>query len=74
MRLVDDYLFVTTDLSRARLFLDIMNQGHPEYGCFIGKEKTLTNIDYDVQIMNRIDPSLKCGSSITSQEAVTDTF
>lgn len=59
MRLVDDYLFVTTDLSRARLFLDIMNQGHPEYGCFIGKEKTLTNIDYDVQIMNRIDPSLK---------------
>lgn len=27
MRLIDDYLLVTTDLSKARKFLDIMNKG-----------------------------------------------
>lgn len=30
--------------------------GHPEYGCFISKEKTLTNFDYDAQIMNVTGP------------------
>ena len=29
--------------------------GHPEYGCFISKDKTMTNFDYDHQIMNVID-------------------
>jgi len=30
--------------------------GHPEYGCFISKEKTLTNFDYDAQIINVTGP------------------
>ena len=59
MRLVDDYLFITTSVHKARLFLDVMNKGHPEYGCFIGKDKTLTNVDYDAQVMSLVDPSAK---------------
>ncbi|KAG8979678.1 hypothetical protein FRB90_008014 [Tulasnella sp. 427] len=45
LRYVDDYLFITTRLSTARKFLDTMSKGHPEYGCFIASEKTLTNFD-----------------------------
>jgi hypothetical protein len=40
-----------------------MNKGHPEYGCFIGKDKTLTNVDYDAQVMSLVDPSAKGQSS-----------
>ncbi|KDQ59314.1 hypothetical protein JAAARDRAFT_109214, partial [Jaapia argillacea MUCL 33604] len=47
---------VTTNPSTARRFLDMMNQGHPEYGCFITKEKTMTNFNYDAQIMNVTSP------------------
>ncbi|RXW18136.1 hypothetical protein EST38_g7715 [Candolleomyces aberdarensis] len=71
-RLVDDYLFISTSLSKARLFLDMMNQGHPEYGCFIGKDKTLTNFDHGAQIMNVVEPSSKyfpwCGHLINMQD------
>ncbi|KAG6331208.1 hypothetical protein ID866_7880, partial [Astraeus odoratus] len=52
LRLIDDYLFITTDVGKARSFLDIMTKGHPEYGCMISKEKTMTNFDYDTEIMN----------------------
>ncbi|EUC61459.1 telomerase reverse transcriptase [Rhizoctonia solani AG-3 Rhs1AP] len=49
LRFVDDYLFITTDIKQARTFLNIMHQGHPEYGCIIAEEKTLTNfVDADV--------------------------
>lgn len=53
LRMIDDYLLITTELAEARRFLDVMRKGHPEYGCFISKEKTLTNFDYDGQTMNR---------------------
>ncbi|THG96236.1 hypothetical protein EW026_g5564 [Hermanssonia centrifuga] len=43
LRLIDDYLLVTTDLAQARKFLNVMNKGHAEYGCFISRDKTLTN-------------------------------
>lgn len=39
-----------------------MIAGHPEYGCMISEEKTLTNFDYDAQIMNAIPPGQKCTS------------
>ncbi|CUA77091.1 telomerase reverse transcriptase [Rhizoctonia solani] len=52
LRFVDDYLFVTTDIKEARKFLNIMHQGHPEYGCIIAEEKTLTNfVDTDIQTL-----------------------
>ncbi|KAF8896298.1 hypothetical protein BD779DRAFT_1385580, partial [Infundibulicybe gibba] len=52
-----------TSLEKARGFLDIMNKGHPEYGCFISKEKTFTNFDYDAQISNVTEPQQRCASS-----------
>ncbi|KAJ3515494.1 hypothetical protein NLJ89_g1720 [Agrocybe chaxingu] len=56
LRLIDDYLYVTTSLEKARGFLDVMNKGHPEYGCFISQDKTLTNFSYG-DLLNVIDPS-----------------
>ncbi|KAA1467624.1 hypothetical protein DENSPDRAFT_769509, partial [Dentipellis sp. KUC8613] len=50
-----------TDLSKARKFLTVMNKGHPEYGSFVSKDKTLTNFDYDAQIMNVTGPNQKGG-------------
>ncbi|KAG8970574.1 hypothetical protein FRC03_006703 [Tulasnella sp. 419] len=47
LRYVDDYLFITTHKPSALKFLDAMALGHPEYGCFITPEKTLTNFETD---------------------------
>ncbi|TFY78052.1 hypothetical protein EWM64_g5961 [Hericium alpestre] len=57
LRLIDDYLFITTDLSKAKKFLTVMKKGHSEYGCFISPDKTLTNFDYDESIMNATGPN-----------------
>ena len=45
---------------------DVIMIGHPEYGCFISKEKTLTNFDYDAQGMNITGcrDTRKCGGSV----------
>ncbi|SPO21381.1 uncharacterized protein UTRI_00858 [Ustilago trichophora] len=45
MRYTDDFLLITTSKRQARRFYDVMRKGHPEYGCFISAEKTLTNFD-----------------------------
>lgn len=57
LRLIDDYFFVTTTLQKAKSFLDVMTKGHPEYGCMISREKTMTNFDYDTEIMNVTSPT-----------------
>jgi hypothetical protein len=57
MRWVDDYLLVTTNIDKARDFLRMMNEGHPEYGCFISRDKTYTNFAIDEQIMNVTMPN-----------------
>ncbi|KAF5391483.1 hypothetical protein D9757_002434 [Collybiopsis confluens] len=56
MRHTDDYLLITADAEKADQFLQVMNRGHPEYGCFVSKDKTLTNFDYDEQILNVVPP------------------
>ncbi|KAI5892942.1 uncharacterized protein SCHCODRAFT_01153534 [Schizophyllum commune H4-8] len=61
LRLIDDYLLVTTSRARAVAFLDMMHAGHPDYGCFIAREKTLTNFDYDEQVMNVIPSGQRGG-------------
>ncbi|SPO20458.1 uncharacterized protein UTRI_00858_B [Ustilago trichophora] len=45
MRYTDDFLLITTSKRQAKKFYDVMRKGHPEYGCFISAEKTLTNFD-----------------------------
>ncbi|KAG5646942.1 hypothetical protein DXG03_001665 [Asterophora parasitica] len=68
LRLIDDYLFITTSRKRAFEFLKMMNEGHPEYGCFISKEKTLANFDFDDQVSNVTGPKQErfpwCGHMI----------
>ena len=34
-----------------------MNKGHPEYGCFIAREKTLTNFDHRVGDISQLSLS-----------------
>ena len=45
LRWVDDFLFITPHKILASKFLNVMHNGIPEYGCFINREKTLTNFD-----------------------------
>jgi len=78
---------VTTNLVKARSFLDMMNKGfllfrkhhvmlptysigHPEYGCFISKDKTMTNFDYDHQIMNVVDQRARRAWSIFHTKSI----
>ncbi|EJD48905.1 hypothetical protein AURDEDRAFT_60019, partial [Auricularia subglabra TFB-10046 SS5] len=48
-----------TDISKARRFLDVMSAGHAEYGAFIAPDKTLTNFDYGIDLLNRTPPLQK---------------
>ena len=48
MRMVDDFLFVTPHLERAEKFLQLLNQGIPEYNCYISPSKTLTSFTNDI--------------------------
>ncbi|KAF5367406.1 hypothetical protein D9758_003636 [Tetrapyrgos nigripes] len=50
LRHTDDYLYVTTNRLKASGFLHTMMEGHPEYGCFISRQKTLVNFQYDQNI------------------------
>lgn len=45
LRYIDDFLFVTTKRPLAGRFLKIMDDGIPEYGCYIAAKKRLTNFD-----------------------------
>ncbi|KAG7444681.1 uncharacterized protein BT62DRAFT_899516, partial [Guyanagaster necrorhizus] len=51
---------ITVSLTHAREFLCMMNEGHPEYGCFISKEKTMTNFDYGHHVLNVTNPHQQC--------------
>lgn len=48
MRLVDDFLFITSDRAVAEQFLRKMHAGHPDYGCFVSADKTLINFDLSI--------------------------
>jgi telomerase reverse transcriptase len=52
VRLIDDYMLVSTDVAAARGFLDAMARGHPEYGCFIAREKTVANFDHQSEAIS----------------------
>ncbi|THV07327.1 hypothetical protein K435DRAFT_605904, partial [Dendrothele bispora CBS 962.96] len=68
LRHTDDYLFITDNYLEAKDFLDTMEKGHPEYGCFISKEKTVVNFhcDEDVNVVERALPW--CGYLIDTQD------
>jgi hypothetical protein len=47
LRIIDDFLFVTADESKAQRFFARMINGHTEYGCQTAPEKTLVNFEID---------------------------
>ncbi|KAF9969198.1 hypothetical protein BGZ73_008558 [Actinomortierella ambigua] len=48
VRLADDFLFISRSKDKAKEFLKIMIQGHPQYGCFTNPFKTLVNFDVEI--------------------------
>ncbi|CAH1795109.1 unnamed protein product [Owenia fusiformis] len=44
LRQVDDFLYVTPELSKAQQFLDSMTKGFADYNCYMNSAKTSTNI------------------------------
>ncbi|RFU33620.1 hypothetical protein B7463_g2724, partial [Scytalidium lignicola] len=54
LRLIDDFLLITTDRSHAKDFLQKMHQGFAEYGVSVNPNKTLTN--FEVAIDNNKVP------------------
>lgn len=45
LRLIDDFLLITTDRTKASRFVNVMQQGMPAYGVTVGPDKTLVNFD-----------------------------
>ncbi|EGX91766.1 telomerase reverse transcriptase, putative [Cordyceps militaris CM01] len=48
LRLVDDFLLVTTDRARARRFAAVLHRGVPEYGVHVSPHKSLANFALSV--------------------------
>jgi telomerase reverse transcriptase len=51
LRLVDDFLLVTTDRQHAKKFLQVMHDGLPEYGVTVNPAKTLVNFEVSINNM-----------------------
>lgn len=49
VRLIDDFLLITTDEFKAKQFVRKMHRGFPEYGVQVSKKKTLVNFDMTLQ-------------------------
>ncbi|CEJ86084.1 hypothetical protein VHEMI04004 [[Torrubiella] hemipterigena] len=49
VRLIDDFLLITTDESKAKKFVRVMHRGFPEYGVQVSKKKTLVNFDMTLE-------------------------
>lgn len=62
LRLIDDFLLITTDQSKAARFVAAMQKGFPEYGVAISPAKTLVN--FPLTIANSIPvPALPPGTA-----------
>ncbi|RDW68574.1 hypothetical protein BP5796_09231 [Coleophoma crateriformis] len=48
LRLIDDFLLVTTSQQQARQFLQTMHNGLPDYGVRVNPNKTLTNFEVSI--------------------------
>lgn len=60
LRLIDDFLLITTNRAHAKQFLQVMHDGLSEYGVRVNPEKTLVN--FEVAINGRKVKSL-CGET-----------
>ena len=48
LRLIDDFLLITTDKAKAVKFLEVMHAGVPRYGVCVNTAKTLVNFDVNI--------------------------
>lgn len=48
LRLIDDFLLITTDRRKAARFVETMHRGVPEYGVTVNPRKTLVNFDLKI--------------------------
>lgn len=48
LRLIDDFLLITPDKSKAQRFVQVMHEGFPEYGVTVHSAKTLVNFDLSI--------------------------
>lgn len=61
LRLIDDFLLITTDQRKAARFVTVMHQGLSEYGVIVSPSKTLVN--FPLTIDNLSVPSLPAGNN-----------
>lgn len=69
LRLIDDFLLITTDKGKAARFVDTMHRGVPEYGVDVNPRKTLVNFDLKIngELVTKLDDGKGfpyCGTSI----------
>lgn len=72
LRLIDDFLLITTNHAHAKQFLQTMHDGLPEYGVRVNPDKTLVN--FEVMINDKKVPRMVdqhafpyCGSFINTK-------
>ena len=61
LRLIDDFLLITTDRPKAVRFVEVMHAGLPDYGVTVKPEKSLAN--FDVRPTPSSLPLPRCQSS-----------
>lgn len=62
LRLIDDFLLITTDRSKAARFIEVMQRGHPRYGVAVNPRKSLVN--FDVEFEGQAVPRLAAGNPL----------
>lgn len=72
LRLIDDFLLITTDKCKASRFVEVLHHGVPEYGVTVNPKKSLVNFDLiiDGQQIAKLDndkPFPYCGTLIDSR-------
>ncbi|XP_069689925.1 telomerase reverse transcriptase-like [Periplaneta americana] len=63
LRAVDDYLFITPDLTTANRFFERMKAGFPDYGCKINIKKTQSNLPNQESMRTNVE---FCGNVLDS--------
>jgi telomerase reverse transcriptase len=72
LRLIDDFLLITTNRVHAKRFLQTMHDGLPEYGVRVNSDKTLVNFEVvinDKKVPRMVDQRAfpYCGSFINTK-------
>lgn len=56
VRVVDDFLYLTPDLSRAQRFHKRMHEGFIDFKAYVNPAKTTTNVDFSVSNEKQMSP------------------